>query len=1174
MYRYLFFLLLVTSHFAFTQGVIINEVMSSNKAAIRDEDGDASDWIELYNKSAQQIDLSGYSLSDDTVNTQKWKFGNAVVNPGEHLLVFASDKNRKEILRHWETVISKGAVWKYKIGSVSVPSNWIDSSYDDSGWSAGPSGFGYGDNDDSTNLQGQSPFTSLFIRKTFSVKNLSAIINGVLHVDYDDGFVAYINGVEIARAGIGTPGSRSAWNDVAASHEAVMFTGGVPERFNIDSIKNLLREGENTIAIQVHNTNSTSTDLSLIPFLSFGMNEEPVGAAGSPEILGLETSSSYFHTNFKISASGESIVLSDSHGAVLDRINVPELVDDISYGRISDGAASWIFQNASPGLSNTGKEFEGFADSISFSHPGGFYPSVVSITLSAGGSRIFYTLNGSDPDSTKTEYSTPITIQNTTVLKAISVKVNHLPGPKITQTYFINEHTDLAVVSLSTDSLNLFDYNYGIYVDGPGWTASDPHFGANYWMDWERPAHIEFFDDAKKPGFSEECGVAIYGAWSRAHPQKSLAIKFKNDYGAEKIEYPLFPNFDVTAFKSLVLRNAGNDFWNTHIRDAVMQMLIKGLDIDYLEYRPATTFINGKYWGIYGIREKINEHYVANRYGVDPDNIDMLENNMMVVYGDSLQYRKFIEYISTNNMATDAAYNVIDSTIDLNECLLYFATQAYYNNRDWPGNNIKFWRAKSGPYSKWRWILFDLDFGFSLYSSNGQAEDHIQFMFNPNGTTYADMPWATLLQRKLVENPRIKNQFINLIADLLNTNFKSARVISKVNEMANQISTEIAKHRARFGVGGENLDKMTAFAQERPGYLRGFVRNYFKCGNDGTVSIHSTAGGKIQLNSLYLDSAKMPWSGIYFQNNTIHLKAIPEPGYKFDRWSGAVTSQQASLSLNVGAATNLVASFSKDSTAGKEIVFNEINYNSSGAFNSGDWIELYNRSTTTVDISHWTFTDSNEDHQFTIPAGTMLEPDHYLALVENDTAFAARFPGVTNYIGTMDFGLDGSGEFIKLMNDDDQIMDSLTYDDKAPWPTEPDGGGATLELFDPASNNAMGENWRASKGNGSPGKRNSVLLSVEKLKDIKIPSEYSLFQNYPNPFNPETTISFNLPSRSFVSLKIFDMIGKEVTSMVSEELPAGSYTRNLNASYLSSGVYFYRMQAGSFSETKKLTLLR
>jgi len=623
MRKYLLFLLLFVSQYVSAQNIVINEVVSSNKETILDEDGDASDWIEIYNRGSEKISISGFYISDDPNDTKKWRIENADVNSKEYLLIFASDKDK------------------------------------------------------------QTP-------------NL--------------------------------------------------------------------------------------------------------------------------HANFKISADGETILLSDSSGNFIDVVDVPKLTADISYGRIKDGEEGWDLQTASPGKTNIGKIIEQFADSVVVSVPGGFYQNSITVTLSAGSSKIYYTLDGKDPDNTSEEYKNPITIAKTSVLKAIGYKENLSPSPVVYNTYFINESTKLPVISLSSDPYNLFDYNYGFYADGPGYPGPDPHKGANFWMDWERPGHVEFFDDDKNLGFSKDCILAIYGAWSRAHPQKSFSVKFKD--GIDPLQYNLFPNFDVTTFKSFILRNSGNDFYNTHIRDAMMQTLVEDLDIDYLEYRPATAFINGEYWGIYNIREKINEHYVANRHGVDPDNIDMLEGNMEVVHGDADNYSQLIDYLKSNDLSTDEAYEFINSQIDLDECLLYFAAQLYYNNQDWPSNNIKYWRERSET-GKWRWILYDLDFGFNLYENNGQSEDHVNYVFSGVETRPgSNPPWSTLLPRKLMENSKIKNQFLNLIADLLNTNFKSERVVNTINELADHIASEISRHRERFNINGENLNKMISFANDRPSYLR------------------------------------------------------------------------------------------------------------------------------------------------------------------------------------------------------------------------------------------------------------------------------------------------------------------------------------------------------------------
>jgi hypothetical protein len=976
-------ILLLTSKSVFSQSITINEIMSSNTTTIYDEDGDSSDWIELYNCSANQVNLEGYYLSDDSLDIKKWRFGNAVIEPGEYLIVFASDK---------DTIID------------------------------------------------------------------------------------------------------------------------------------------------------------------------------------------YWHTNFKISASGEEVILSDSSGLIIDQINVPASLSDVSYARKSDGSLPWIFQSPSPGSMNTGIEIIDYADTVSVSLPGGFYSTSISVELSAGESNIFYTLDGSDPDSSSLEYSNPINISETTVLKAISTKAEHLPSPVIYHSYFINKESDLPVVSLISDPYNLFDYNYGIYADGPGWTPNPPHHGANYWMDWERPAHIQFFDEDKNLGFSKNCGIEIYGGWTRSFPQKSFSVKFKKDYGSSALEYPLFPEFDITTFKSFILRNSGNDFQFTHIRDAMMQFLIKDLDIDYLEYRPAAAYINGEYWGIYNIREKISEHYVANRHGVDPDNIDMLEGNMEVIHGDSLHYRELVNYISKNDMSTDEAYNYVNSMIDLDNCLLYFAAQVYYNSQDWPANNLKYWRERS-ENGKWRWILFDLDFGFNLYETNGQAEDHVYYLFSGIETRPgSNPPWSTLLPRKLVENPTIKNKYINLIADLLNTKFKSGRVVNLINKMADHIASEGVKHRERWDISqftfDNHIQRMISFAQERPGYLRGFVRNFFNSGLDGTITIEATEGGRVKLNSIYLEKSDLPWSGKYFMNVPIEVKAIANEGYKFEGWSGSVTSNDRFITLFVTSSTNLSASFVIDSADAKEIVINEINYKSADDFDTGDWIELYNRSNQSLNISDWFFSDSDDNHKFIFPAGSVLEPGAYLVLVDNDSAFTARFPDVKNYMGETGFGLNGSGEFMKLVNEEGQIIDSLTYDDNLPWPVEADGEGATLELIDAAKDNSVAENWQASIGHGTPGRVNSVVTSVEEDENNIIPGEFLLYQNYPNPFNLTTSIKYSVSKNSRVSLQIYDLLGEKVATLFKGTRQAGNYVVSFDGSGLTSGIYFYQLKSDNFIKTKKFLLIK
>ena len=201
-----------------------------------------------------------------------------------------------------------------------------------------------------------------------------------------------------------------------------------------------------------------------------------------------------------------------------------------------------------------------------------------------------------------------------------------------------------------------------------------------------------------------------------------------------------------------------------------------------------------------------------------------------------------------------------------------------------------------------------------------------------------------------------------------------------------------------------------------------------------------------------------------------------------------------------------------------------------------------------------------------------------MVLCVDTTLFKSLFPEVQNFIGNIGFGLSGSGELVRLYDNQMAISDSLVYDDASPWPTAPDGNGPTLSLKNPDLDNSLGENWAASVGNGTPGKVNDIFTDVKDDVNSILPLEYSLGQNYPNPFNPSTSIEYSVSNRQFVSLKIYDLLGKEVKTLVKQEQPAGFYEVEFNASSASgslpSGVYLYRLIAGAFVATKKMIIIK
>lgn len=258
----------------------------------------------------------------------------------------------------------------------------------------------------------------------------------------------------------------------------------------------------------------------------------------------------------------------------------------------------------------------------------------------------------------------------------------------------------------------------------------------------------------------------------------------------------------------------------------------------------------------------------------------------------------------------------------------------------------------------------------------------------------------------------------------------------------------------------------------------------------------------------------------------------------------------------------------------QSIVINEINYNSAADRDTEDWVEIYNRSASTVDISGWVIKDSKDDNSFVFPASTSLSAGEYLVIVRDLDDFKVFWPEVTNVVDSIDFNFANSGEIIRLYNSSEVLIDQVEYDDEDGWPTEPDGDGPTLELKDPDLDNSLASSWGASSGFGTPGSQNSLIVSNEETLGQGIPTSLSLSQNFPNPFNPSTNIEYFVKSTSQVSLEVFDILGQKISTLVNRKQTSGTYNVSFDASTLPSGIYMYRLTSDNVTLTRRMTLIK
>lgn len=495
--------------------------------------------------------------------------------------------------------------------------------------------------------------------------------------------------------------------------------------------------------IEIYNGGASDIDLKnySLAYLDKGADapitwEVPVSVSVPAQgrvIFWLDEHNKNRHANFELDMRGQWIQLLSPTNVVIDTVEYnmevkidgkKTLLPDISYGRQGDGGANWVyFDQPTAGTANTTPGFTTptLAALPEFSPQGGFYTGNQSVTLttSEAGGEIRYTTDGSIPTASSSLYSGPINVTSPTVVRARVYAPGKQAGQTASHSYLINVSRNLPVVSLATKPAHLFDNTIGIYVDGTNgladWCTPTPK---NYYQKWERPASIEMFELSGLRVVAQDVGVEIHGNCSRSLPNKSLEIKTRRIYGDNDIDYQILPDKSITEYKRIILRNSGQDGNRILFKDALLQYLVKDMmDIDYQAYRPVTLFINGQYWGIYNIRDKADSAFPEQNYGLDADtDFDLIEENGSADAGTPTIWNALFTYVDTNNLAQATHYDYVKSQVDLEELMNYFITEIYVRNADWPGNNVRYWRAYDN--GRWRWILYDLDISFWNYDVN------------------------------------------------------------------------------------------------------------------------------------------------------------------------------------------------------------------------------------------------------------------------------------------------------------------------------------------------------------------------------------------------------------------------------------------------------------------------
>jgi hypothetical protein len=1072
--KYIAFVFLITHIIIFPQSLRINELMVNNSSSIVDNNGEHSDWIEIFNPSGESIDLEGWSLTNKIEIPEQWVFPKTVVPSNGYLVVFATGKDIAISGQQLHTNFKLAEEGEYL--ALKDPDGNTFSEFNTYPSMLSDLSFAYLDGQyyvtDTPTPGSENKYSGIqlnppkFNRKHgfyYSPFNLS------ITSDYSDVKIYYTTNGNTPRVSTG-----------------ILYTG--PINISTTTILRAIAVGKNNI------TSGITTSTYLFPD---SIKNQPNNPKGYPLMWG---------PYFEIEGQG-----------IGDYEMDPEITRYPRYSILMDEAL-----------------------------------------------------------------------------------------------------LSLPALSIVTDIGNLFSHSTnpdsgGIYIyTGPA-DPGGPELGG----DWERPVSIEYFNSRDSINFQADCGLRIHGGHSRRvekTPKHSFRVIFRSEYGPAKLDYPLFGKNASSSFNTLILRAGFGNMWTHHsaserkIAQHIRDIWGKEAQLDMMQPSGHGNYVhlylNGIYWGIYNPTERIDNDFAANYLGGNKEDYDVIKDYGEVVDGNNNAWKTMMNLVN-NGLSDNANYMRIQGKnidgsdnpnyppyLDIDNFIDYMLINFYGANWDWDHHNWIAVRNRMDPGKGFRFFSWDAEHILEDVKSNILSEN------NPNcpSRIFQQLCQNRLFKRKFAD--RVQLHFFNDGA------LTASSGIKRWLKLADQIDTAIIAESARWGDYRRDVHPWRAggpfelYTQQHWLAEKSFMINtYFPDRAETFITQLKNAGLFPYLPApQFLVNNSPGLKNPVYPGDTLIIKAVSGIiYYTLDGTDpispdGVVTENAIKYSTPLILKQNVLlncrsirdSEFSALSSIKIELHYDlskikvtEIQYHplndDSVDEKSFEFIELKNTDKEKVNIGGVSFI---EGITYTFPVNTSINPGQFIVLASDSLHFKKRYE--FSAYGTYKGSLDNSGERIVLANAFGDTILSIKYDDKEPWPALADGTGKSLVAID---SNATGDmnnplNWRASlELNGSPGRNDNENLTGDVPATVV--RAYSLLQNYPNPFNPLTVISYQIPINCFVTLKIFNLVGQEVESLVSSEQKAGSFSVSFDAAKLASGVYFYRIQTSTgFIQTKKLLLLR
>ena len=649
-------------------------------------------------------------------------------------------------------------------------------------------------------------------------------------------------------------------------------------------------------------------------------------APGKYVIVCCDKESTKLHTPFRLESGKGCNVYLFRDGQVIDKVEnlAKQPAPNIAYGRQTDGSEEWGYQlTPTPNKANSGEVCDGnhILGEPVFSQKGfvinGSKSFRLKLTLPEGapeGTEIRYTTNGTEPTASSSKCgSSGFAINKSTTVRARLFCNGWLSPRSTVESYiFHDKELTIPVISIVIDDKYLNDAKIGIFANNNN--HDNPH-------DWRRPMNIELFDATDEPSrLNQLCETRITGGWSRDASRKSMAVYAHKRFGTKKLDYEFFPDQrpGVTDFKSVVLRNAGNDRDGIYMRDAICQRtMAEHTDIDWQAWRPAVIYINGAYHCILNIRERGNENNIATNYGLE--DIDLIENGELKE-GTSDFYDAFTEFYQEKGHTLEE----YAKWIDLEEYMNVMAMNLYFCNLDFPGNNNVMWRPRTED-GRWRWIVKDVDYALGLYN-HAASHNILKQYYNPTSKEYNDISFsitepATRLFRNIMEDPDFRREMIDRLSIYMGDFLNEKGVRAIWDPMYNLLMGEWKRHRDAVYNNpwwpnyDDELRSSRNWLSQRTAEMYKHIGSQFNLGSPIplTINVENSEEDLVGLTFNDVPLTKNSFDGKFYFTRAIRLESNnaerPIAGWRIaETKSGSTTTREISgstLSLEMPACSKL-----------------------------------------------------------------------------------------------------------------------------------------------------------------------------------------------------------------------------------------------------------------------------